>query len=67
MILTKAIKKSLFVSFILISFAGCKQNDPNIPVVRVCDAFQDNTIEQAKNGFNDALAEKMVSMKKMAP
>jgi putative ABC transport system substrate-binding protein len=48
-------KKWLFISGIICCVAGCKQNDPNVPVVGFVDAFQDNTIEQAKTGFIDAL------------
>jgi putative ABC transport system substrate-binding protein len=48
-------KKWLFIPFIIICIAGCKQTDTNIPVVGFADAFQDNTIEQAKTGFIDAL------------
>jgi putative ABC transport system substrate-binding protein len=48
-------KKWLSIPFIIICIAGCKQTDTNIPVVGFADAFQDNTIEQAKTGFIDAL------------
>ena len=48
-------KKWLFISGIIICIAGCKQRNSNIPVVGFADAFQDNTIEQAKTGFIDAL------------
>ena len=48
-------KKWLFISGIIICIAGCKQRNKNIPVVGFADAFQDNTIEQAKTGFIDAL------------
>ena len=48
-------KKWLFISGIILWSAGCRQNDVKIPVVGFADAFQDNTIEQAKTGFIDAL------------
>ena len=35
--------------------AACKQSDSKVPVIGFADAFQDNTIEQAKTGFIDAL------------
>jgi putative tryptophan/tyrosine transport system substrate-binding protein len=48
-------KKWLFISGIIIYIAGCNERKSNIPVVGFADAFQDNTIEQAKTGFTDAL------------
>ena len=48
-------KKWLLIFGIIICIAGCKQRNSNIPVVGFADAFQDNTIEQAKTGFIDAL------------
>ena len=39
-------------------FNSCSPPDKNIPVVGFVDAFEDNTIEQAKQGFFDALKEK---------
>ena len=48
-------KKWLFISAIIICIAGCNQKKSTIPVVGFADAFQDNTIEQAKTGFIDAL------------
>jgi putative tryptophan/tyrosine transport system substrate-binding protein len=48
-------KKWMFIPAIFICIAGCRQNDSTIPVVGFADAFQDNTIEQAKTGFIDAL------------
>ena len=41
---------SLFVFMIC-----CARKDPAVPVLGFADAFQDVTIEQAKNGFMDAL------------
>src|SRR5690349_8202858 len=48
-------KKWLFISCIALCICGCNQNNSTVPVVGFADAFQDNTIEQAKNGFIDAL------------
>jgi putative ABC transport system substrate-binding protein len=39
----------------LICLAACKHKPSSVPVVGFADAFQDNTIEQAKIGFIDAL------------
>ncbi|MFI5185092.1 MAG: ABC transporter substrate-binding protein [Chitinophagales bacterium] len=39
----------------LIFLAACHQRSSSVPVVGFADAFQDNTIEQAKIGFMDAL------------
>jgi putative ABC transport system substrate-binding protein len=39
----------------LICLAACQQKPSSVPVVGFADAFQDNTIEQAKIGFIDAL------------
>lgn len=36
-------------------FCSCTQKKSNIPVLGFADAFKDNTIEQAKTGFTDAL------------
>jgi len=47
--------KWIFLSNLVILIYGCSQKDSNIPVVGFVDAFQDNTIEQAKIGFIDAL------------
>jgi putative ABC transport system substrate-binding protein len=35
--------------------AGCSKPDKDVPVVGFLDAFEDNTISQAKHGFFDAL------------
>jgi len=48
-------KKWLFIPGIIICIAGCNQRNSNIPLIGFADAFQDNTIEQAKTGFIDAL------------
>ena len=34
---------------------GCKHKDSNIPTIAFVDAFEDNTIAQARTGFFDAL------------
>jgi putative ABC transport system substrate-binding protein len=39
----------------LICLCACQQKPSSVPVVGFADAFQDNTIEQAKIGFIDAL------------
>src|SRR5690242_17568920 len=50
-----SLKRNIAFFLFLIFNAACNQNKTNIPVVGFVDAFQDNTIEQAKNGFIDAL------------
>ena len=44
-----------FISLSLLLVIGCNQKDTNVPVVGFVDAFEDNTIGQAKTGFIDAL------------
>ncbi len=39
----------------LIIFCNCNSPKDNIPTIGFADAFEDNTIEQAKQGFFDAL------------
>ena len=39
----------------LICVIGCNQKTSGVPVIGFVDAFQDSTIELAKNGFMDAL------------
>jgi putative ABC transport system substrate-binding protein len=39
----------------LLLFNSCNNNKSNVPVVGFMDAFEDNTIAQAKQGFMDAL------------
>lgn len=46
-------KKYLLV--LLVGLVACHQQQKNIPVIGFADAFRDNTIEQAKIGFTDAL------------
>ena len=48
-------KKVFLISAVICFLAGCTQRDSKIPVVGFADAFEDNTIEQAKTGFFDAL------------
>jgi len=49
------LKKNILFFFFFICIAACNENKTNVPVVGFVDAFEDNTIEQAKNGFVDAL------------
>jgi putative tryptophan/tyrosine transport system substrate-binding protein len=49
------IKKWLFIAAIAICITCCFHRNSNVPVVGFADAFQDNTIEQAKTGFIDAM------------
>ena len=44
-----------FISLSLLLVIGCNHKDTNVPVVGFVDAFEDNTIGQAKTGFIDAL------------
>ena len=48
-------KKWIILSGITLFLFACKQKETGIPVLGFVDAFQDNTIEQAKIGFIDAL------------
>jgi putative ABC transport system substrate-binding protein len=48
-------KKWLLFSVITLRMACQHQQNSGVPVVGFADAFQDNTIEQAKTGFIDAL------------
>lgn len=48
-------KKWIIISCLFILIAGCNESKSKIPVIGFADAFQDNTIEQAKTGFFDAL------------
>ncbi len=48
-------KKILLIILSAFCFCACKQTPSNVPVVGFADAFEDNTIEQAKQGFIDAL------------
>ncbi len=48
-------RKYFALLFGFIIFYGCNTSKSNIPVVGFADAFEDNTIAQAKQGFFDAL------------
>jgi putative ABC transport system substrate-binding protein len=48
-------KKSLLFTGIALCLACNNQQNSGVPVIGFSDAFQDNTIEQAKTGFIDAL------------
>lgn len=48
-------KKWIVIPCLFILMAGCRQSHSKVPVIGFVDAFQDNTIEQAKTGFIDAL------------
>lgn len=55
-------------AILLLSLAACSQNSGNkdeqkIPVIGFADAFEDNTIAQARKGFTDALADSGFSEK----
>src|ERR1700744_2314441 len=43
---------------ILLLIYSCNSTKTNVPVIGFVDAFEDNTIAQAKKGFFDALKEK---------
>lgn len=57
-------KRGLLILSFAISIICCDQKNPNIPVIGFADAFQDNTIEQAKTGFIDALQQEGFDEKK---
>src|ERR1700712_1083926 len=57
-------KKWLLFSGLALCLACHHQEDSGIPVVGFADAFQDNTIEQAKTGFLDALSKQGFDEKK---
>src|SRR4051812_13602748 len=48
-------KKWLLISGIIMSIAACNQSNSGVPIIGFADAFEDNTIKQAKTGFIDAL------------
>ncbi len=57
--------KSVFYTLILmICVSGCQPKKSSVPVVAFMDAFQDNTIAMAKQGFFDALQKKGFDEKK---
>ncbi len=47
--------KWLFTPGIILCFTCCNHGNSTAPVIGFADAFQDNTIEQAKTGFIDAM------------
>lgn len=49
---------------VIIGVAGCSTREKDIPVVAFVDAFEDNTLAAAKNGFFDALKESGYDEKK---
>src|ERR1017187_5055013 len=51
----KLIRNWLAISGITFCVACNSHSNSNVPVIGFADAFQDNTIEQAKTGFSDAL------------
>ena len=57
-------KKWLCIFGLSLAAASCNQKNANVPVVGFADAFQDNTIEQAKTGFIDALQQEGFDEKK---
>jgi putative ABC transport system substrate-binding protein len=48
-------KKWLSISCLILCISCGNRQEPQMPVIGFADAFQDNTIEQAKTGFIDAL------------
>jgi putative tryptophan/tyrosine transport system substrate-binding protein len=57
-------KKWLFISGLVICISCGNNKDSNVPIIGFADAFQDNTIEQAKTGFIDALQKEGFDEKK---
>ncbi len=49
------LKKYVGFMIMIFIFFGCTNNNKNITTIGFVDAFEDNTIEQAKTGFLDAL------------
>src|SRR3954451_20547754 len=47
--------KNNILVLLFVCISACNQNKTNVPVIGFADAFEDNTIEQAKNGFIEAL------------
>jgi putative ABC transport system substrate-binding protein len=48
-------RKSISILCLVILFFSCQNTNNKIPVIGFADAFEDNTIAQAKQGFFDAL------------
>jgi putative ABC transport system substrate-binding protein len=57
-------KRTTIGFFFLIFLSACINKKNDVPVVAFIDAFQDNTIAMAKQGFFDALSEKGFDEKK---
>ena len=57
-------KKWIFFLPFFLLLGACKQSRPGVPVIGFADAFEDNTIEQAHQGFMDALAKNGFDEKK---
>lgn len=54
----KPFVRCIFCCCLLVWMSACNSgNDKNIPTIGFVDAFEDSTIEQAKQGFLDALKE----------
>jgi putative ABC transport system substrate-binding protein len=47
--------KNIFTALMIAMLLGSCHNNSNVPVIGFADAFEDNTIAQAKQGFLDAL------------
>ena len=48
-------KRLILILFSVALLTGCNNSNKDVPVIAFADAFQDNTIAQAKQGFFDAL------------
>jgi len=65
MLYQKFTMKNFIIPLLLASFLmGCESKKSDVPTVAFMDAFQDNTIEKAKQGFFAALAENGFDEKK---
>lgn len=49
------VRASILLLLSLVGFYSCNNPKSNVPTIGFLDAFEDNTIEQAKQGFLDAL------------
>jgi putative ABC transport system substrate-binding protein len=58
MLYQKITMKNIFVTLLLSTILlSCESKKADVPTVAFIDAFQDNTIAKAKEGFFAALAE----------
>lgn len=57
------LRKLLVPLLVIIFFSACGLKDNNVPVIGFADAFEDETISQAKAGFYDALEKEGFSEK----